>query len=353
MSSLGRRRSVEPSLAPGSSFRRIFRCCLAGLGITVLWGLAAVPVAAAPTSLPASPRLVFEASPDLEKELPRLKAAGEAVLARAVRRVGLKDPGPPIRVILAPETSPLAAGIPPWVSGYAYGNVGVVVLLVDRVPRYPSGSLAEVLRHEVAHVLIDRAADGAPVPRWFHEGFAMALDGRWGLGDSTRFAYALLRLRKVPMEEVGSWFGGDAAQVAAAYSISGSLVRDLQQKHGADLPARILRRLREGEAFDSAFEAEAGRSLAVAQSELWRRRDFWWRWLPFASDPTILWIAITLLALAAIWRRRQMNLRLHALWAQEESLAATAEQRARERWLEGHRRVGPERPRQEPKEWVN
>lgn len=335
------------------SIRRASQRALLCIAAAAVCTLAPVPGTGAQEALPKAPELVFEASEELRKELPRLRSAGEEVLARSVRRVGLDEPGGPIRVILAPDESPLASGVPPWVNGYAYGNVGVVVLLVDRVPRYPSGSLAEVLRHEVAHVLIDRAAGGNPVPRWFHEGFAMALDGRWGLGDSSRFAYALLRLRRVPMEEVGSWFGGDAAQVSSAYAISGSLIRDLQEKHGADLPAHILRRLREGEAFGAAFEAEAGRSVAQAQSELWRRRDFWWRWLPFASDPTVLWIAVMLLALAAIWRRRQMNHRLHERWAAEEASAEEAERRARERWLEGHRRVEADRPRPKPKEWIH
>ena len=332
--------------------RRIFRAALAVSVFLAFSGF--LPRAAlAQGDLPDPPELVFEASPELQKELPRLQEAGEEVLARSVQRVGLAEPGPPIRVILAPDESPLAKGVPPWVNGYAYGNVGVVVLLVDRVPRYPSGSLAEVFRHEIAHVLIDRAAGGGPVPRWFHEGVAMALDGRWGLGDSSRFAYALLRLRRVPMEEVGRWFGGRENQVASAYAISGSLVRDLQAKHGDDLPARILRRIRDGEGFDEAFVAETGRSVAAAQSELWRRRDFWWRWLPFASDPTVLWVAITLLALAAIWRRRQMNRRLYDQWAAEEAEAAEAERRARERWLEGHRRIGPDRSSSKPQEWIH
>lgn len=319
-------------------------------------GLSAFNEPAAAQTLPAAPRLIFEASAEEEDELPRLRAAGEEVLAQAVERVGLDEPGPPIRVILAPKGSPLETSMAPWINGYAYGNVGVVVLLVDRVPTYPSSSLAGVLRHEVAHVLIDRAAGGAFVPRWFHEGVAMALDGRWGFGDSSRFAYSLLRLRRVPMDEVGAWFGGDAAQVASAYAISGALVRNLQEKHGDDLPARILARLRGGEGFDEAFEAETGRSVGVAQSELWRRRDFWWRWLPFASDPTFLWIAVTLLALLAILRRRQMNHRLHEQWAAEEEAAeraATAEARARETWLEGHRLESEDRPRPKPTEWVN
>ncbi|MCB1036920.1 MAG: hypothetical protein KDD47_24045, partial [Acidobacteria bacterium] len=139
------------------------------LRFLILCGIIFLQSAGGETAPPA-PQLIFEADASLERELPRLRAAGENVLAQSVSQVGLSDPGSPIRVILAPETSPLAAGVAPWISGYAYGNVGVVVLLVDRVPRYPAGSLAEVLRHEVAHVLIDRAAGGAAVPRWFHEG---------------------------------------------------------------------------------------------------------------------------------------------------------------------------------------
>ena len=69
----------------------------------------------------------------------------------------------------------------PWTAGFAIGNDGLIVLFPARSPRYPHDTLEDVLRHEVAHVLIDRAARGQRVPRWFHEGLAIVVERPWRL----------------------------------------------------------------------------------------------------------------------------------------------------------------------------
>ncbi|HSF38739.1 MAG TPA: hypothetical protein VLT87_03035, partial [Thermoanaerobaculia bacterium] len=119
------------------------------------------------------PRLEVEAPPGLEPAARRIRDFPLEELESAQRLTGLADPGPPIRVILAPEGSGLALAVPPWVSGYAYSDRGIVVLLPSRTPSYPDSSLEDLLRHEVAHVLIARASGNRPLPRWFHEGTAM------------------------------------------------------------------------------------------------------------------------------------------------------------------------------------
>ena len=81
----------------------------------------------------------------------------------------ITDPGPAIRVVLASETSDWARQVPSSTAGFAVAEDNLVVLFPSRSPRYPQDSLEDVLHHEVAHVLIDRAADGqagaALVPR--------------------------------------------------------------------------------------------------------------------------------------------------------------------------------------------
>ena len=135
-----------------------------------------------------------------------------ARLAPAVGLVGLRDPGPPIRVILAPEGSEgLARPVPGWVAGYAVSEAGVVVLLPGRLPAVPDSSLEDLLGHEVAHVLVSRAAGGRPVPRWFHEGMAMIAGGWWGLEERSRLTLALVRGREVAgrFEQLLPRRGGD------------------------------------------------------------------------------------------------------------------------------------------------
>src|SRR5688500_11453305 len=117
------------------------------------------------------PELIVQAPPSLERAAAKVRAVEPGRLLDAMRLVGLEDPGPPIQVLLGPEGSDLAM-VPPWVSGYAFGEEGVIVLLPGRTPSYPDSSLEELLRHEVAHILVARAAGGQPLPRWFPEGRA-------------------------------------------------------------------------------------------------------------------------------------------------------------------------------------
>src|SRR5215212_4829559 len=148
------------------------------------------------------PRLAVEAPPELEPEARRVRAFPPAELLSAQRLVGLEDPGPPIRVILAPEGSGTALAVPPWVSGYAYSDRGIVVLLPSRTPAYPDASLEDLLRHEVAHVLIARASGNRPLPRWFHEGVAMVAGLSWGLDDRARLTMTLLADRQITLAEL-------------------------------------------------------------------------------------------------------------------------------------------------------
>ena len=176
----------------------------------------------APVIRGSAPRLVFEAPETLYPVVERLRRRDPQAYARITRLVGLEDAGPPIRVIVATEDSPRARVADPWVSGYAFGEQGIVVLLPGRVPSYPYGSLEEVLDHELAHVLIARAAAGGPVPRWFNEGLAMVAGRPWNLGDRARLTLAVLGGEAVSLDRVESWFGGGAIEVRRAYAVSGA-----------------------------------------------------------------------------------------------------------------------------------
>lgn len=283
------------------------------------------------TSLPAvsvePPRLVVEAPSGLEPTARRVRAFPPAELASAMRLVGLDEPGPPIRVILAEEGSGTALAVPPWVSGYAYSDRGIVVLIPSRTPAYPDASLEDLLRHEVAHVLIARASGNQPLPRWFHEGMAMIAGLTWGLDDRARLTMTLLADREVSLAELNQRFQGTGAEVYRAYAISGSFVRDLLERHGPEAPARVLAGVRQGLSFEDAFLRATGETLGEAESSFWDDQSFWYRWVPILTSSALLWIAITLLFLWAVKRRRARDAALKRLWEEEEErqrLAAEA-----------------------------
>jgi hypothetical protein len=279
------------------------------------------------------PRLLVEAPPALAATATRLRAVDPEQLASTMRLVGLDRPGPPIRVIVAPEGSGPATLVPAWVSGYALSDRGLVVLLPQRVPNYPDSSLEDLLRHEVAHVLIARAAGHRPLPRWFHEGLAMIAGGSWGLDDRSRLTLVMVADRPVSLTELEQRFGGGQGEVNRAYAVAGAFVRDLFERYGADAAPQILAGVARGLSFEDAFRAATGTSLAAAESSFWSRQTFWYRWVPVLTSSVTLWMLVTLLALWAIRRRRARDAARRRQWDAEEErirLAAAAREEAEE-----------------------
>ncbi|HKI03998.1 MAG TPA: hypothetical protein VKK31_18600 [Thermoanaerobaculia bacterium] len=273
------------------------------------------------------PKIVIEAPPALAGAAARVRAVDPAQLASAMRLVGLTEPGPPIRVILAAEGSGPAVLVSPWISGYALSDQGLIVLLPQRVPTYPDSSLDDLLRHEVAHVLIARAAGGRPLPRWFHEGMAMIAGGSWGFEDRSRLTLALMTDRPVSLEDLDRRFGSGQAEVNRSYAIAGAFVRDLFETYGPEAAPRLLAGVARGLSFEDAFREATGTPLAEAESSFWSRQTFWYRWVPVLTSSVTLWLLITVLALWAIRRRRERDAARRRVWDDEEERLRLAAER--------------------------
>jgi hypothetical protein len=265
-------------------------------------------------------RLFVEAPPALQPTASRLQALDPIQILEAARLVGLTDPGPPIRVMLAEEGSPQALSAPRWVAGYALPEQGLVVLLPARSPSYPDSTLEDLLRHEVAHVLVGRASGLRPLPRWFHEGVAMVAGSSWGMEEQTRLATTLVSGGEVSLAEIDRRFTGGEGEVRSAYTLAGAFVRDLLSRYGSNVLGEILAGVASGLSFDAAFLRATGTPLAGAERAFWASQTLWYRWVPFLSSSVVLWILVTLLALWAIRRRRRRDAARLAEWAAEEAV---------------------------------
>jgi hypothetical protein len=267
------------------------------------------------------PQLNIEAPPqdaELAAARSRLESFDSTRLRGVMRLVGLDHPGPAIRVVLASETSEWAHEVPPSTAGFAVGEDSLVVLFPSRSPTYPYDSLEDVLHHEVAHVLIARAAVGKPLPRWFQEGLAMAAERTWGLEDQARLLQELTFVQPTPLDQVNALFAEDEGARVRAYTLSGAFVRDLIRQHGSSAPADLLARMAAGASFDDAFAQVIGHGVAEEEAAFWNRHRFWTRWGPFLTTADALWMIVTLLAVYAIFRRRQQRAALRRKWEEEE-----------------------------------
>ena len=283
------------------------------------WLIAALLLAAgAPSVLAQTPDLVIEAPPELESTAREVRAFERDDFSEALLLTGMTGFSTPIRVILVPESSPVARDVPSWVSGFARGGEATIVLFPARVRSYPDRNLRALVHHEVAHVLGAQAARGRPVPRWFNEGVATVAAREWGIEDRARFAMAVLGGRARSTDNLNSAFDGSDAEVRRAYAMSAAFVRFIQQQYGTLAPAAVLRGIARGLDFEDAFVAASGVPLARAEYAFFEKDAFWNTWLPFLTSTGALWMAVTLLALVAIHRRRVRSRRMIEHWESEE-----------------------------------
>jgi hypothetical protein len=270
-----------------------------------------------------APSLRVEAPPELARQAAAVRALEVGEWASLLELVGLANPGPPVRIVLAPEGSRLARNVPSWVSGYAVPELDTVVLFPGRVPSYPDRNLETLLHHEIAHLLLARAAAGRAVPRWFNEGTATVAAREWGVEDGARVVLATIGRGPHSLSEVNAAFSGDTAAASRGYAVSAALVHYLLRRFGEDAVGRILAKISRGADFEDAFEAATGETVGEFARDYFRRETFWTTWVPFVTSSTALWMAITLLALLAIKRRRERDEALREAWAEEERIAAS------------------------------
>jgi hypothetical protein len=265
------------------------------------------------------PKLQIQAPPELETVRARLQSIPPNGIAGIAEFLGASAAGPVIQVVLATENSELAHSVVPWISGFAVGESNLVVLFPARSPGYPDDTLEDVLRHEVAHVLIWRAAGGHPVPRWFNEGLAMEVERQRRFQDQTQLFYQLVTGGQMDLQQLDRLFSGGQNDQTRAYALGGAFVHDLLQRYGHAACREILMRMHDGTSFDRAFADVTGVTPAHAELEFWQHQRIWTSWVPIVTSSTTLWLAVTMLALAAIYIRHRRNRQLEEQWEEEDS----------------------------------
>jgi hypothetical protein len=265
-----------------------------------------------------TPDLRFEAAPALEPVRQRLDAWNFDTFSDIARLVGLTHPGGPIRVVLAEDDGAWGGRVPDWVGGFAVSAEQLIVLFPTRAPTYPHDTLEDVLRHEVTHILIDRAAMGRAVPRWFHEGLAEAVERQSSFGDRARLASALLSGPRLSLSDVNALFNGTRQSSTRGYAVSAALVRDMIVTYGPSVPADVLRDVSSGLAFDEALTRRTGRTAQQLGADFWDRQRRWTLWIPLVASSTVVWLGIIGLAALARKRRRQRAAALRERWQSED-----------------------------------
>jgi hypothetical protein len=174
-------------------------------------------------------------------------------------------------------------------------------------------NLHGVLRHELAHVLLQRRLDDARVPRWFTEGYAV-----WSAGQLDTEAGWMLRVafvfdRAPPLDSLELGWPAGETNARVAYLLSATAVQYLYTLGTDETFTRFLDGWREQGSMEPALRAVY--RLSGPQFErLWRkdvRRRY--GWLVLLTHGTVVMLLLSAIATALFLVRRRRDRRKLAL----------------------------------------
>ncbi|HET7228868.1 MAG TPA: hypothetical protein VFJ16_02570 [Longimicrobium sp.] len=260
---------------------------------------------------------------------PRHRGLARQVLASArtpVRFPGLGPVAVPesTTIVLAPDAQAFAAatggGVPEWAGGVAIPDLRRIVL-----PQYPGARVREdeqgtVLRHEIAHLVLHDRLPGT-IPRWFDEGYAEVASGGWDVEGAWQLRWGFVTGATPPLDSLALEWPRRAADARTAYLLSATAVDYLRRRGGERGMELLFANWREAGNFDEAVRTTFG--ITAGQLEEEWRSDVKTRygWLAMLSNVALIWLAATVLVLAAwIPRRRRNRQRMAQMDAEERML---------------------------------
>lgn len=205
-----------------------------------------------------------------------------------------------------------------WVAGLAWPDRALVVLSARGNEVF---TVVDTFEHEMAHLYLDTALRGRPVPRWFHEGVAMLVASE-GVAERLKTALGAAATGAwLSWEDLERGFPAEAPAVHLAYAQAMLFVRHL---HRAVAPAGVSTLIAEvanGMPFEAAFKHVFGGTV----EEVWERArgevDRVGAWVWFVTSAAVLWVVITALFLYVYARKRRRAALKREAWALQEELA--------------------------------
>src|SRR5262249_56450635 len=129
-------------------------------------------------------------------------------------------------------------------------------------------------------------------------------------------AFQLIIDTRTSLKDIEDMFAGGETSQTRAYALAGAFVHDLLRQHGSTTGAEILSRMNDGASFEHAFLEVVGMTPEEAETN-WETHRLWTEWLFVLTSSTVLWLAVTSLALLAIVRRQMKNREIERKWAEE------------------------------------
>ena len=179
-------------------------------------------------------------------------------------------------------------------------------------------ALEHIIAHEIVHCVINDAAGEVFVPRWFHEGCAETLSGRWGIRGKVYMVWKVSRGNLLTFNDIQRIFSTGAADATLAYDQSMLAVKYMMSVHGGNVFREIVDGIKSDMDFPGAFYSATGLWPSEFEKEyiLYLKKAYGRRTL-FTLIPGV-WTIILMLSVLVYIVKKYRNRRLLKQWEEVE-----------------------------------
>jgi len=204
-----------------------------------------------------------------------------------------------------------------WVAGITFIGQDLIVMSARGNEFFKA---SDTFVHELAHYYLDEMTGDRPVPRWFHEGFAMLASDEL-IGDRMHSLLAAAATGSIfELSELDTSFPSKEPAVHLAYAQSMFFVRFLQNVSGnAGVPA-LIDDMRVGMPFEAAFQSTWGgtpEELFVRFRDTFSPVD---SVIAFLTSATLIWALVVGVFVFVYLRKKKMAARKIEMWELEDEL---------------------------------
>ncbi len=189
--------------------------------------------------------------------------------------------------------------MPEWSAGAADARRSVLYL---QSPRFadPDTKMETVVAHELGHAILGMAVRGAPVPRWFEEGFAMLESGESAWIGTVQLMRGFLFSGALDLSEIEDVLRFNRDRAALAYQESLAAVKYLVERFGPESIPDLVSVLRQGGTMAEAVRRVTGHPYRQFQAEWFESMKRKYR-MALVLDSSLLLSLVFVMLFAAAW----------------------------------------------------
>ncbi|MBI4551619.1 MAG: hypothetical protein HY710_05080 [Candidatus Latescibacteria bacterium] len=239
---------------------------------------------------------------------------------RLTADIGFSPPDT-IRIIIAgtnQEFQTLTQGaVPDWGAGCAIPDENLIVLKSSRIPGLDA-DVREVVVHELSHIVLNQALNGADVPRWLDEGFAMHESREWQVWQRLSLTLAVLSHSLIPLRDIRHVNTFSERKAQLAYLESSLAVRFILARYGRQGLQQLIQGFATAGTTDGAFMDGLGTGMDEFEAAWLEDLTRQYGWRALSGEVFSFWVIATLLFLLAYWSKRRQARLIVQRWEREE-----------------------------------